>query len=159
MTSVKKDQATLELSAKEREMEQLQILLANYQLYYQNLRNFHWNVGGNSFFELHAKFEELYNDASDKVDEIAERILTLNGHPLGNFSDYLAISTIQEANSNCSGAEMVAEIIASHEILIRKVKDVLVEATISEDEGTLDILPAYVSNLEKLNWMFKAFLR
>ncbi|RUT78554.1 DNA starvation/stationary phase protection protein [Ancylomarina longa] len=140
-------------------MEQLQILLANYQLYYQNLRNFHWNVGGNSFFELHAKFEELYNDASDKVDEIAERILTLNGHPLGNFSDYLAISTIQEANSNCSGAEMVAEIIASHEILIRKVKDVLVEATISEDEGTLDILPAYVSNLEKLNWMFKAFLR
>jgi len=159
MTSVKKDQATVELSAKEREMEQLQILLANYQLYYQNLRNFHWNVGGNSFFELHAKFEELYNDASDKVDEIAERILTLNGHPLGNFSDYLAISTIQEANSNCSGAEMVAEIIASHEILIRKIKDVLVEATISEDEGTLDILPAYVSNLEKLNWMFKAFLR
>lgn len=159
MTNLKSNEAVIELNAQEREIEQLQILLANYQLYYQNLRNFHWNVGGNDFFELHAKFEELYNDASDKVDEIAERVLTLDGHPLGNFSDYVAISTIQEANSNCSGTDMVRQVIESHKVLIAKVKEVIVEANENDDEGTLDILPAYVSYLEKLNWMFKAYLR
>ncbi|WP_461631127.1 Dps family protein [Labilibaculum euxinus] len=159
MKNSKSNLEVAELNAKEREVEQLQILLANYQLYYQNLRNFHWNVGGNDFFELHAKFEELYVDASDKVDEIAERVLTLEGHPLGNFSDYVAISTIQEANSNCSGTDMVKQIIQSHDILIGKVKEVLIQANENEDEGTLDILPAYVSYFEKLNWMFKAYLR
>ncbi|MDQ2179464.1 Dps family protein [Marinifilum sp. D714] len=159
MKNLKENQATVELTANEREIEQLQILLANYQLYYQNLRNFHWNVRGRAFFELHAKFEELYTDASDKVDEIAERILTLDGHPLGNYSDYVAISTIQEVNSNTSGEEMVQQVVNSHEILIEKVRNVIAEANENEDEGTLDILPAYISYLEKINWMLKAYLK
>ncbi|MGQ1910221.1 Dps family protein [Marinifilum sp. RC60d5] len=159
MKNVKSNQDTLELTVKEREIEQLQILLANYQLYYQNLRNFHWNVQGNAFFQLHTKFEELYNDASEKVDEIAERILTLDGHPLGNFSDYVAISSIAEAHSNCSGNEMVEQIILAHDIIIGKVKEVIAVANENDDEGTLDMLPAYVSYLEKMNWMFKAFLK
>ncbi|MCT4602005.1 MAG: DNA starvation/stationary phase protection protein [Marinifilum sp.] len=159
MRNVKENQATVELTANEREIEQLQILLANYQLYYQNLRNFHWNVRGRVFFELHAKFEELYTDASDRVDEIAERILTLDGHPLGNYSDYVAISTIQEANSNATGEEMVQQVVNAHDILIEKVRNVIAEANENEDEGTLDILPAYISYLEKINWMLKAYLK
>ena len=159
MKNLKENQATVELTANEKEIEQLQILLANYQLYYQNLRNFHWNVRGRAFFELHAKFEELYTDASDKVDEIAERILTLDGHPLGNYSDYVAISQIQEANSNTSGEEMVQQVVNAHDILIEKVRSVLAEANENEDEGTLDILPAYISYLEKINWMLKAYLK
>lgn len=148
-----------ELSVREQEIEQLQILLANYQVYYQNLRNFHWNVRGKSFFELHVKFEELYNDANLKVDEIAERVLSLDGHPLGNFSDYLAISSIQESESHCSSTEMVQRVIDSHNILIKKVKDVIVSADENKDDGTLDLLPSYISYLEKLNWMFKAYLK
>ncbi|RKD99935.1 Dps family protein [Marinifilum flexuosum] len=159
MKNLKENQVKVELTANEREVEQLQILLANYQLYYQNLRNFHWNVRGRAFFELHAKFEELYTDASDKVDEIAERILTLDGHPLGNYSDYVAISTIQEANSNTSGEEMVQQVVDSHEVLIEKVRSVIAEANENDDEGTLDILPAYISYLEKINWMLKAYLK
>lgn len=159
MKNLKENQATVELTANEREIEQLQILLANYQLYYQNLRNFHWNVRGRAFFELHAKFEELYVDASDKVDEIAERILTLDGHPLGNYSDYVAISQIQEANSNSTGEEMIQQVVNAHDILIEKVKSVLAEANENDDEGTLDILPAYISYLEKINWMLKAYLK
>ncbi|PXX96151.1 DNA starvation/stationary phase protection protein [Marinifilum breve] len=159
MKNLKENQATVELTANEREVEQLQILLANYQLYYQNLRNFHWNVRGRAFFELHAKFEELYTDASDKVDEVAERILTLDGHPLGNYSDYVAISTIKEANSNTSGEEMVQQVVNAHDILIEKVRNVIAEANENEDEGTLDILPAYISYLEKINWMLKAYLK
>ncbi|WP_421920550.1 Dps family protein [Marinifilum sp.] len=159
MKNLKENQATVELTANEREIEQLQILLANYQLYYQNLRNFHWNVRGRAFFELHTKFEEFYTDASDKVDEIAERILTLDGHPLGNYSDYVAISSIREANSNTSGDEMVQQVVNAHNIIIEKVKNVIAEANRNDDEGTLDILPAYISYLEKINWMLKAYLK
>jgi starvation-inducible DNA-binding protein len=158
MKDQKSNSAVLDGNAKEQEVEQLQILLANYQLYYQNLRNFHWNVRGNAFFQLHEKFEELYLDSSDKVDEIAERILSLDGNPLGSFSDYVAISSIEEANANVSGADMVRQVVDSHNILIEKVKNVIAEANENGDEGTLDILPAYVSYFEKLNWMFKAYL-
>ena len=68
--------------------ENLNTLLANFQLYYQNLRGIHWNIKGRAFFDLHVKFEELYNDANMKVDEIAERILTLGETPLHTFDDY-----------------------------------------------------------------------
>ena len=70
-------------------------LLADYQLFYQNLRGLHWNIKGREFFELHVKFEEYYDDAVLKVDEIAERILTLEGEPLHTFTDYLQISKIR----------------------------------------------------------------
>lgn len=159
MTNLKTNEVAETVKSNVNLVESLQLLLANYQLYYQNLRNFHWNVGGREFFELHTKFEELYTDASDKVDEIAERILTLDSHPVGNFSDYIAVSSIQEAKANLSGTEMVKNIVESHNVLIEKVKQVLAEANEVEDEGTLDILPAYVSYFEKLNWMFKAYLR
>ena len=71
-------------------------LLADYQLFYQNLRGLHWNIKGRKFFELHLKFEEYYDNAVIKVDEIAERILTLEGEPLHTFTDYLKISEIKE---------------------------------------------------------------
>jgi len=68
---------------------ELNILLANFQVYYQNLRGLHWNIRGKRFFDLHVKFEELYNDAQLKVDLIAERVLTLGGVPLHSFDDYI----------------------------------------------------------------------
>ena len=79
---------------------ELNDLLANYQLFYQNLRGLHWNIKGKEFFELHVKFEELYNDAVIKVDEIAERILTLEGEPLHTYSDYLQVAEIKEEESD-----------------------------------------------------------
>lgn len=82
---------------------ELNTLLANYQLFYQNLRGFHWNIKGSSFFELHIKFEELYDDAVLKVDEIAERVLTLGATPLHTFSDYLKQSSIKEAANVSDG--------------------------------------------------------
>ena len=68
--------------------KELNELLANYSIFYQNVRGYHWNIKGEKFFELHAKFEELYNDLFVKIDEIAERILTLGGMPNHNFSEY-----------------------------------------------------------------------
>ena len=60
-------------------------LLSNFQVYYQNLRGLHWNIKGKSFFKLHVKFEEYYTYSQEKIDLIAERILTLGGNPLHTF--------------------------------------------------------------------------
>ena len=69
-------------------------LLSNFQMYYQNLRGLHWNIRGKRFFDLHLKFEELYNDSQIKIDLIAERVLTLGGTPLHTFSDYIEHSKL-----------------------------------------------------------------
>ena len=86
-------------------------LLANFQTYYQNLRGIHWNIKGKRFFDLHVKFEELYTDANTKVDEIAERILTLRDNPTSEFSKYFEMSSIKETSSLISDTEMVKNIL------------------------------------------------
>ena len=92
--------------------EKLNQLLANYQIFYMNTRGFHWNIKGANFFELHAKFEELYNDLLVKVDEIAERILTLGNTPVHSYSQYIKLSAIQEQTNITGGKEAVAGILA-----------------------------------------------
>ena len=79
--------------------EKLNLLLADYMVFYQNTRGLHWNIKGEKFFELHVKFEELYNDLILKIDEIAERILTLGGVPMHTFEDYLANAAIKSAKN------------------------------------------------------------
>lgn len=132
-------------------------MLCNYHVYYQNLRNFHWNVKGNSFFELHAKFEELYDEARLNIDEIAERILTLRARPISNMSEYLTESNIKEAGNIESDKEMVKVVINDHfDHLISKLRKAIEAAGEVEDEGTLDILGGYLSGLEKNSWMLAA---
>lgn len=89
----------------------LQQLLADFQIYYTNLRGFHWNIKGHGFFILHSKFEEMYNDAAEKVDEIAERILMLGGIPFNNFSEYLKIAEIKEVSNISCGDEALNNIL------------------------------------------------
>jgi len=72
----------------------LQQLLADFQVYYTNLRGFHWNIKGHNFFVLHSQFEKMYDDTAEKVDEIAERILMLGGTPANKFSDYLKVANL-----------------------------------------------------------------
>ena len=91
---------------------ELNSLLANFQLYYQNLRGLHWNINGKHFFELHVKFEELYNDVQLKIDLVAERILTLGFSPLHTFSDYLKKSSIKEGK-NISDAKTAVQLVVS----------------------------------------------
>ena len=106
-------------------VEHLNDLLANYQLYYQNVRGFHWNVKGRGFFQLHAKFEEYYNDAIEKIDEIAERVLTLEGTPLHAYSAYMKVAEIKEVTGVSNGLECVKHIMDSLVILIRKEREIL----------------------------------
>lgn len=138
---------------------ELNSLLANYHIYYQKLRNFHWNVLGDNFFDLHNKFEELYGDARTKIDEIAERILTLRYHPMSKLSEYLEIASIEEVSPLQSDRSMVLEIIKDHKILLEQMSKVIKKADTAEDEGTLDLIGAYIRELEKSSWMLDAWTK
>lgn len=133
-------------------------LLANYQLFYMNVRGFHWNIKGEKFFELHAKFEELYNDLIIKIDEIAERVLTLQGIPTHTFEEYLNDSTIHVAKSVSKGNEAVISILVSFKILLVKQREILKLSDEAEDEGTNALMSDYIREQEKLVWMYSAFL-
>jgi len=139
-------------------VETLNDLLANYQLFYQNLRGFHWNIKGKDFFELHLKFEEFYNDSILKVDEIAERVLTLDGTPLHTFEDYLALSEIKSAKGLFNGNESVSKIMSYFSILIQKERVILDLAADANDEGTVSLMSDYLSQTEKTMWMLKSYL-
>lgn len=132
-------------------------LLADYHVYYQNLRNFHWNIQGENFFDLHEKFENLYNDAKIKIDEIAERILTLRATPVSKLSEYLDLSIIKEGDVGSSN-EMVEEILKNHQVIIKDMRDILVVAEESKDEGTTEIIGGFLSEIEKSSWMLDAWL-
>ncbi|MCH8554486.1 MAG: DNA starvation/stationary phase protection protein [Schleiferiaceae bacterium] len=139
-------------------IEKLNTLLANYQLYYQNLRALHWNIKGDNFFELHAKFEEFYNDSQLKIDEIAERILTLGATPLHTFSDYLAAAKINEGKDISNDILAVKLVKESLQTLLALERDVIAEAGKVDDEGTIDLMTPFVSEQEKTIWMLNAWL-
>lgn len=138
-------------------VNQLNRLLSNYHVYYQNLRNFHWNVGGENFFELHEKFEDLYNDARLKIDEIAERILTLRHIPLSRMSDYLAMADVEESKILTTDRDMVDQLLKDHGIIIENMREVIQLADASDDEGTIDMIGGFLEELEKKSWMFDAW--
>ncbi|WP_430468142.1 Dps family protein [Winogradskyella ouciana] len=138
---------------------ELNTLLADYHIYYQNLRNFHWNILGENFFELHDKFEELYTDARVKIDEIAERILTLRYHPMSKLKDYLKSASIEEATSKLTDKEMVTMILDNHATLLSQMSKVIDKAENAKDEGTIDLIGAYIRELEKSSWMLDAFTK
>ena len=138
--------------------ETLNNLLSDYQLFYQNLRGLHWNIKGATFFELHVKFEELYNDAVVKVDEIAERILTLGGEPLHTFSDYLQHSSLQEVKGITRGEEGVEIVINNLSTLVSKEREILRLAGEAEDEGTATLMSDYIAQTEKTLWMLHSYV-
>ena len=137
---------------------ELNKLLASYQILYMNVRGFHWNIRGNQFFELHLKFEEIYNDLLLKVDALAERILTLDGVPLHSFSDYLNISAIPEQKGLHDGRACIESLLDSFRELLVAQRRILGQAAEAGDEGTASILSDYVQQQEKLVWMLRAYL-
>lgn len=138
-------------------VNELNILLADYHIYYQNLRTFHWNILGKNFFDLHSKFEELYDDARVKIDELAERILTLRFHPLSKNSQYLEISNINEVEILVDDTDMVAALIGNHKSILAQMSEILKVAQKVDDEGTIDLIGGYIAALEKESWILNAW--
>lgn len=138
--------------------EKLNELLANYSIFYQNTRGYHWNIKGEKFFELHLKFEELYNDLLLKIDEVAERILTLGHTPKHNYADYRTTSKIKESAQVSDGIIAVEDILTSFQTIIILQRELLAISADAEDEGTNALMSDYIRMQEKLVWMYSSFL-
>lgn len=136
----------------------LNLLLANFQVYYQNLRGLHWNIKGKNFFELHMKFEELYTDAQEKVDLIAERILTLQAQPLHTFGDYTKTSSVKVAKNIANDIKAIEVIVSSLAALIKIERELLELSDDANDEGTNAMMSDFISEQEKIIWMMNAWL-
>ncbi|MCL4153512.1 UNVERIFIED_CONTAM: hypothetical protein GTU68_067209 [Idotea baltica] len=126
-------------------------------MYYQKLRSNHWNIIGKNFFDLHIKFEEMYNDARVKIDEIAERILTLRYHPMSKLEDYLKTSSISQNEPLKTDQDMVKDTLNDHKLLLQQMGSVIKKANKASDEGTVDLIGAYIRELEKTSWMLDAW--
>lgn len=138
--------------------QNLNHLLANYQLFYINTRGFHWNIAGDNFFELHLKFEEIYNDAVLKIDEIAERILTLGFTPLHSYTQYLKEATIKEVINESNGKKALGHVLVGYQTLIQIERKIMVLAGEASDEGTSALMSDYIREQEKAIWMYAAYL-
>jgi len=139
--------------------EKLNELLSNYSLFYQNTRGYHWNIKGEKFFELHLKFEELYNDLLLKIDEVAERILTLGHSPIHNYSDYKKLSIIKESKHVSDGKEAVEDILNSFKAVIILQRSIMKLSDKAGDEGTSALMSDYIRAQEKLVWMYSSFMK
>ncbi|MEC2071975.1 Dps family protein [Alkalihalophilus marmarensis] len=133
--------------------------IANWSVLFVKLHNYHWYVKGPQFFTLHTKFEELYNEAQTYIDELAERLLALKGHPVATMKDYLETSSIEEAKPGQSAEEMVSELSDDFTKLIDELKEGMEAADSLGDETTADMLLSIHQSLEKHNWMLRSFLK
>lgn len=138
--------------------EKLNVLLANYSIFYQNTRGAHWNVKGAQFFTLHEKYEELYTDMGAKIDEIAERILALGYTPVHKFTDYAQLSTIKESDNTHDGQKFTEEVLNSFKVIIELQRELLEITGDAGDEGTTGLISGYITEQEKEVWMYNAYL-
>lgn len=139
-------------------VNELNGLLANFQVYYQSLRGLHWNIKGKNFFDLHIKFEEFYIDAQEKVDLIAERILTLEGTPLHTFEAYNKIATVPVGKNISNDVEAVKLVVSSLSELLKTERNILNSSDEANDEGTNSMMSDFIAEQEKTLWMLNAWL-
>lgn len=149
----------LDANQAEQLAEELNELLANYQIFYMNVRGFHWNITGEKFFELHVKFEEIYTNIQLKIDEIAERILTLGYTPLHTYTQYLATAKITEAAHVKSAKPAVENLLTSLKTIITLQRQILAISGNANDEGTNALMSDYIREQEKMVWMYGAYLK
>ncbi|KKB73225.1 MULTISPECIES: Dps family protein [Bacillus] len=132
--------------------------VANWTVLYVKLHNYHWYVKGKDFFTLHEKFEELYTEAAQYIDDLAERLLAMQGSPVGTMKECLEISSIKEADGGETAEQMVQNIHDDFLTVAEELKSGMELADEVNDETTGDMLLAIHQTIEKHNWMLKAYL-
>jgi starvation-inducible DNA-binding protein len=157
MNNIMENQIGLPKDYAEKIVGKLNALLSNVQIFYINVRGFHWNITGKQFFLLHAKFEDLYNSLNDKADEIAERILMLESIPVHSFSKYLKLAKIQEKEGICTAEETVKEVLNSLKLLLKEEREIVSMASSAGDDGTVDLITGFIDEQEKMVWMYSAY--
>ncbi|MFR9709803.1 Dps family protein [Paenibacillus sp. MB22_1] len=132
--------------------------VANLNVPYVKLHNYHWYVKGTNFFRLHAKFEELYNEVTEQMDAIAERMLALKWNPAASLEEYLDLATIQEATGKEEPQAMVQHVLEDLATLTEAYNEGIGLADQVEDNVTSDLLTGYLGKWEKHMWMLRAYL-
>ena len=141
-------------------VKKLNLYLANLNVLYRKVQNYHWNIVGAGFFSVHAKLEEYYDAINTQIDDVAERILSIGGRPLGTLKDYLEVTTIKEAeNKEISIPEAVADVKKEFEAMLKLVKEVKEAADEENDYGTSALVDEYINTYEKNLWMLNAYLK
>ena len=136
--------------------EGLKRLLADSYTLYLQTHNFHWNVTGLQFRELHLMFEEHYTELSTAVDDIAERIRTLDVAAPGTYKEFSQLSSIKEVDGVPTSVEMVELLTLGHEQVIRTAREVLKVAQQADDESTASLVSDRMRIHEKTSWMLRA---
>ncbi|SEJ34689.1 starvation-inducible DNA-binding protein [Bhargavaea ginsengi] len=139
-------------------LKELNVQVATWSVFYTKLHNYHWYVKGPQFFTLHEKFEELYNEATLHMDEIAERMLTLGGQPLATLKEHLENSVVDEASGKESANAMVKQVTEDFDKIMESLKKGMDLAAKDEDDMTEDLLNSIYQSIEKHQWMLNAFL-
>lgn len=153
-----KNKLGLDLSTVQSIITGLNDLLANHQVYYTNLRGLHWDIKGDKFFELHELYEEYYNDEASVIDETAERIAMLGGHPENRFSEYLKQAEIKEIHSISDWEAGVNLIISSMQTFLKKNRALLQLAIDANDSGTTTLVRKHITDLESKIWKLTAYM-
>lgn len=138
--------------------EKLGVVLANYHIYYANLRGLHWNIVGDKFFELHELYEEYYDEVADKIDEIAERIVMLGFTPANSFTQYLQQATIKELTAVSDWEVGVKNVLQTMKDLAVGLREVLSLAQEGKDIGTVSLVRKHIESFEKKIWMLSVYL-
>ncbi|WP_040215193.1 Dps family protein [Clostridium polynesiense] len=144
---------------KENLLKELNIYLANLNILNVKLHNYHWNIQGRGFFELHSKFEELYNKASEDLDQVAERMLILGSRPAASMKDYLQLSTMEEKSSEgISSLDAVKALKEDYNLMYNHSMEIINLAEESGDPVTADMMTDFAADYEKTLWMIRAYL-
>lgn len=132
--------------------------LANFNVHFQKMRNFHWNVKGQNFFDLHAKFEKLVHHANNNIDRIAERVRVFGNHPVSTFKQCLEMADIKESGTHFTAMEMVKETISDFEILLPNMVDTFNTANEIGDVSTMDMMAKMMKGMEKNHWILTSWM-
>lgn len=139
--------------------EDLNLFLANLNVFYRKLQNYHWNIKGEDFFYIHIKLEELYDDINEQIDEVAEHILIIDGQPLGTMNDYLEITQIKEAqNEKISSRKIFEALLKDYCILVENATKVKEDADNEKKYSTSALMDEYLSDYGKKVWMIRQYL-
>lgn len=139
-------------------VKELNLLLANYELYNQKLKNYHWNIKGRNFFDIHKLFEEMYSEAHVQIDQIAERVRILKSKPLSTLKQYLESAEITEIENFVNDRHAIEAIVHDHYILLRNMRRILRNAEAAGDEGTTDLVGGIMRYIEKKSWMLDSWI-
>lgn len=141
-------------------IEKLNIYLADLNVLYRKVQNFHWYVIGKNFFTAHEKLEEMYDSINDQIDVVAERILALNEHPYGSMKKYLEVTNINENEDKfIESFDALRIVFNDFQTMIKTIREIKILADEENDYGTSALMDEHITYYEKMSWMLNAYLR